>query len=274
MTTSTTQYPARVRNELRFRAVTVTRSERVSGGFQRLVFSGADLQGFETRGFDDHIKLFFPASQDAALPALTDEGIVWPDGARPPARDYTPLFDAARNELAIDFYLHQQGVASDWARTARAGDKLIIGGPRASLVVPEAYGWQLYICDETGLPALKRRLDALQRHGGAMQVTALVMLNDASDKDYLAGQGAFQPEWFVQDGTDSAERRLFGRLDQLKLPAQDYFLWVTGEGERVKRIGDYLTAQGAGDAQLLRAVAYWHHKAHQEVSLNLLHTKK
>jgi ferric-chelate reductase (NADPH) len=46
---------------------------------------------------------------------------------------------------------------------ARAGDKLTIGGPRGSLVVPEDYAWQLYVCDESGMPALRRRLEGLSR---------------------------------------------------------------------------------------------------------------
>jgi NADPH-dependent ferric siderophore reductase len=56
---------------------------------------------------------------------------------RPVSRDYTPLYDEARHELALDFYIHDGGVASTWAMNAREGDKLTIGGPRGSLVVPE-----------------------------------------------------------------------------------------------------------------------------------------
>jgi hypothetical protein len=45
-------------------------------------------------------------------PVVTDEGIVWADGVRPLSRDYTPLYDEARHELALDFYIHDGGVAS------------------------------------------------------------------------------------------------------------------------------------------------------------------
>lgn len=43
------------------------------------------------------------------------------------------------------------------------GDKLTIGGPRGSLVVPEDYAWQLYVCDESGMPALRRRLEGIAK---------------------------------------------------------------------------------------------------------------
>lgn len=91
---NTPRYPQRVRNDLRFRELTVLRVERISAGFQRIVLGGEALDGFTSRGFDDHSKLFFP-QPDAHFvpPTVTEEGIVWPEGPRPPSRDYTPLYD-------------------------------------------------------------------------------------------------------------------------------------------------------------------------------------
>ncbi len=58
---------------------------------------------------------------------MTDEGINWGEGVRPATRDYTPLYDAERHELAYDFYIHDGGIASRWALEANIGDKLVIG---------------------------------------------------------------------------------------------------------------------------------------------------
>lgn len=58
MTTSSARYPQRVRNELRFRELTVLRVERISAGFQRIVLGGEALDGFTSTGFDDHTKVF------------------------------------------------------------------------------------------------------------------------------------------------------------------------------------------------------------------------
>ena len=57
---TTSRYPQRVRNDLRFRELNVLRVERVSAGFQRIVLGGEALEGFSSRGFDDHSKDFFP----------------------------------------------------------------------------------------------------------------------------------------------------------------------------------------------------------------------
>lgn len=52
--------PQRVRNELRFRQLTVTAKTNVADSFWRIEFSGEDLAGFISPGFDDHIKVFSP----------------------------------------------------------------------------------------------------------------------------------------------------------------------------------------------------------------------
>ena len=100
MTKQDRRYPQRVRNELRFRELTVLRVERIGAGFQRIVLGGEALAGFSSQGFDDHTKVFFPEpGQQFVPPTVTEEGIVWGDGVRPASRDYTPLYDEARHEL-------------------------------------------------------------------------------------------------------------------------------------------------------------------------------
>lgn len=254
--TAKTRYPQRVRNELRFRELDVLRVERISAGFQRIVLGGPALEGFSSQGFDDHTKIFFPQDGTRLIPpTVTDEGIVWADGVRPAARDYTPLYDAARHELALDFFIHDGGVASRWAMNAQPGDTLTIGGPRGSLVVPEDYAWQLYVCDESGMPALRRRLEGLAALPSRPQVTAIVSVNDIALQDYLAHLDGFTIEWIV--GHD--EQTLAARLAQLNVPAQDYFIWLTGEGETVKKLATVFEGKDC-DPQLLRTVAYWHKK--------------
>lgn len=255
MTETTSRYPQRVRNELRFRELTVLRAERISTGFQRIVLGGEALEGFSSRGFDDHCKVFFPQPGSAFVPpTVTDEGIVWGEGVRPASRDYTPLFDETRHELALDFFIHDGGVASGWAMQAREGDKLTIGGPRGSLVVPEDYAYQVYVCDESGMPALRRRLEALSRLSVKPAVIALVSVENPAYQDYLAHLDAFNIEWLEHD-----EKALDARLAQLNVPQDDYFIWITGEGKVVKNLSSRFE-NGAFDPQLIRAAAYWHRK--------------
>ena len=250
------KYPQRVRNELRFRELTVLRIERVGEAFQRIVLGGEALEGFSSRGFDDHTKLFFPqAGTTLTPPTVSDDGIVWAEGVRPQARDYTPLYNAERHELAYDFFIHDGGIASLWAMETKVGDTLLIGGPRGSLVVPEDYAWQLYVCDETGMPALRRRLEALSALPQRPQVNALVMVRGDADKAYLAGFEGYNIEWF----THYDHAAVAARLAQFTVPDSDYFIWLTGEGKVVKNLTDGFVTD-AIDPQLVRSSAYWHAK--------------
>jgi len=250
------RYPQRVRNELRFRELTVLRVERPGVAFQRVVLGGEQLAGFTSRGFDDHCKLFFPkAGEHFVPPVVTDDGINWGDGPRPASRDYTPLYDASRHELALDFYIHDGGLASQWALNAQAGDKLTIGGPRGSLVVPEDYAWQLYVTDESGMPALRRRLEGLSQLAVRPHVTAIVSINDAANKDYLAHLHGFDIRWVAGNQQDM----LAAELASVTVPAEDYYIWLTGEGEVVKALMNRFES-AAIDTQCMRAQAYWHKK--------------
>ncbi len=244
--------PKRVKNELKFRELTVKSKQTVAECFYRIVFTSEQLAGFTSLGFDDHIKVFFPDSDGKlALPDITSEGIQWGDGPRPVSRDYTPLaFDADSNELTIDFYIHDGGVASNWASAAKEGDTLMIGGPRGSLVIPGDYRWQLYVCDESGLPAVRRRLLSLPAD---IIPQVLVNSHHSGTRPYLSEFASAEIQWL--DGESIAEK-----LKNLVVPAEDYFVWLTGEGEEVKRLSDNLLATHYLDADYVRAVAYWHKK--------------
>ncbi len=256
MTDKEQRYPQRVRNTLRFRQLDVLRVERISAGFQRIVLGGEALEGFTSQGFDDHSKLFFPQPGSVFVPPqVTDEGILWGEGPRPASRDYTPLYDASRHELAIDFFIHEGGVASDWAMHARAGDTLTIGGPRGSLVVPEDYAWQLYVCDESGMPALRRRLEGLNRLASRPQVRAVVTVGDEAYKDYLAHLSHYNIEWVVGHNPQAVVEA----LASTQVPADDYFIWLTGEGAVVKTLLGMFERDDI-DPQRVRGQAYWHNK--------------
>lgn len=244
--------PVRVRNELKFRELTVKKKALIANTFYRLVFTSPQLADFTSPGFDDHVKVFFPdGNGEFTPPQITGEGVVWGDAGRPPSRDYTPLdFDAERRELTLDFYLHDGGVACRWAKNAQPGDKLYVGGPRGSLVTPTDYHWQLYVTDESGLPAVRRRLLSLSQN---VQVEVLVNCRHSDSLAYLSEFPAVRVRALTH--AEIAEY-----LKQVDIPADDYYLWIAGEGKQAKALGDYLLDVRGLDAALIHAVAYWHDK--------------
>ena len=162
---SATRTPVRIRHETRLRLAEVVRVEPISPHMLRIVFGGADLAGFVSAAADDHVKLFFPPKGEdrPILPTLGPNGQSFPeDGPRPIARDYTPrLFDPNKRELVIEFVLHGEGPASEWAAQAKPGRRLGIGGPRGSVIMADDYDAYLLVGDETALPAIARRLEEM-----------------------------------------------------------------------------------------------------------------
>ncbi|MCB1995585.1 MAG: siderophore-interacting protein [Burkholderiaceae bacterium] len=243
---SPTRRVQRVRHEIRRRDVQVARVEPLGACFVRVVFIGSALEGFTSLGFDDHLKFF------CADPA----------GGEPARRDYTPRhWDAARQELTIDFALHGHGLASNWARQASAGQSAVIAGPRGSMIVPTDYAWHLLIGDATAAPAIGRRLAELPAEA---RVIVLVDLLDLAmlELDHCA----VRPSVIQVQGDDA----LVAAVASMALPPGEGFAWAAGESSTMARVRDLLLVSKGHPREASRVAAYWKRGAadfHEELNL-------
>jgi NADPH-dependent ferric siderophore reductase len=222
----------RVRHELKRRALTVERVERIAPRMVRVVLKGEQLQGFTSLGFDDHIKVFFP------------------DGAGGVAmRDFTPRrYDAVRGELWVDFYLHESGPAASWALQAAAGQSLEIGGPKGSAVIAsEGIGAHVLIGDETALPAIGRRLEELR---GSTRARVVVEVDDVAAWRAFALLGNAEVVWVGRGGVIDA-------LRQLRFPEGGCFFWVAMESQSTRAVRRYLCDERGVGKRWVKAAGYW-----------------
>ncbi|WP_231942588.1 siderophore-interacting protein [Cupriavidus taiwanensis] len=247
----------RVRHPLKMRLLQVLRTTQVSPQLLRVTLGGADLQDFVSASFDDHVKVFFPAAGDdkPVLPQVTADGIVFPEGQpRPAARDYTPRrYDAAAQELDLEFVLHGDGPASTWAAQARPGQYLGVGGPRGSFVVPTAFDWHLLIGDDTALPAIGRRLEEL---GAESRAVVVMEVGDATAQIALPSRAKVEVHWLHRG--DAPEGSLLeAALRQVTLPQGEGYVWAAGEAAAMKAVRQYLVGERGIDKKRIRASAYW-----------------
>ncbi len=121
--TKADKYPQRVRNELRFRELTVLRVERAGAAFQRIVLGGEALEGFASHGFDDHTKLFFPEPGAAFTPPqVTEEGIDWGEGVRPATGlAFRQRLKHHRHRVGAGVHVAEQAIAVEIGRASGAG---------------------------------------------------------------------------------------------------------------------------------------------------------
>jgi len=249
--------PRRVRHELRFRKLQVQAVRRVTPHLIRVTLEGDALVGFNSPGFDDHAKLFFPdaATGVLQLPAVGPDGPVW-SGTKPTMRDYTPLlYDADAGTLEFDFALHDAGPATQWAESARPGDVIGVGGPRGSFIVPTAFDWHLLIGDDTALPAISRRLAELPSGSRAV---VLVEVDSEADQIPLPSAANVELHWVHRRGAEpGAGAPLLDTLRRLQLPQGDFHAWVACESSAAKALRAHLVDERGANPKWTRASGYW-----------------
>ena len=221
----------RIRHDIKRRELQVLRVESVTPHFKSVTFAGPALEGFVSASFDDHVKFMLDA-----------------DGPEPIRRDYTPRrHDAAAGELTLEFALHGDGPAAEWAAQAQPGQFATIAGPRGSLVIPMDYDWHLFAGDETALPAIARRLEELP--AGA---TAIVLLHVAAeDRRDFKSAASVRVQWFADADA------LVAAVRALDLPPGDGYAWCAGEAGAMAQLRRVLVEEKGHDRHAIRAAAYW-----------------
>lgn len=253
----TARAPLRIRHEARMRLLDVVKVTDVTPLMRRITLSG-DLAGFASPGHADHVKVFFPPPGTAPVePVLGPHGAEFPDGTpRPEMRDYTPrAFDPAANTLELDFVLHGEGPAASWAAQASVGQKLLIAGPRGSLVIPAAFDWHLLAGDETALPAIGRRIEELP--AGA-KVVAVIEVENAAEEQRFATSADLALHYVHRNGRPAGSTDLIlSKLTALAFPPGDGYAFIAGESGMAKAVRHYLVDQRGFHDQWIKAAGYW-----------------
>lgn len=248
----------RVRHELRMRKLIVQRIQALSPQMIRVTLSGPDLAGFKSAAPDDHVKVFFPVpgTDKLVLPA-GPPGTPMPDGApRPTARDYTPRrYDPVAQELDLDFVLHGHGPAASWAAQAKVGQTLGVGGPRGSQVVADDFDWYLLIADETGLPAIGRRLDEMRPEA---RVTVIAEVQSPAEEQSLKSRAPLTVRWLHRGESQAGEpARLLEAALAFEPPSGDGYVWIACESHVARAIRAHLVEERGFNKAWIKAAGYW-----------------
>ena len=249
----------RVRYPLKIRRLTVARTIYLTPTMIRVTVTGDDLEGFESRSYDDHVKLFFarPGEDEPSLPTFGPNGPVFAEAAEKPiARDYTPRrYDAAAGELDLDFAVHEAGPATAWAIAAVEGSTLHVAGPRGSMIVPDDFDWYLLVGDDTALPAIARRLEELRPEA---KVTVFVEVGRPTDEIALASRASVDIRWLYRGDVAPGEGTLLdGAVAAFQRPEGEGFAWVACESDTAKRLRKILVDDLGLPKQRVKVAGYW-----------------
>ena len=232
----------RVKHEARRRNLTVEAVEALTPGMLRISFVSPDLHDFASAAADDHIKLFFP------IPGERDANVKL-------MRDFTPRsFDTAARRLVIDFALHDGGPAINWARAAKVGDTLEIGGPRGSKVIPDDFEWYLLIGDETALPAIGRRVEETRSEASVITVA---LISGSDEAQSFQSNASVTSLWAIRRQEEDEFETLRETLDQIELPAGDGFIWIAAEATTARALRSYVVGGLGHPREWVKAGGYW-----------------
>lgn len=203
----------------------------------RITLGGAEIAGFPADQESAYIKLIFP-----------DE-----DNPKRLMRTYTVRHQRA-DAFDVDFVLHEDaGPASEWAKNARPGDHILIGGPGPKKLVDNTADWFLLVGDMTALPALSVNIEQLPADA---QGYAVIEVVDESDVQQLSHPSSFTIHWVVNP-TPGENSPLLARVRQLEwLPGRPS-IWTACEFSAMRELRRYFKEERQVGRGELYVSSYW-----------------
>jgi NADPH-dependent ferric siderophore reductase len=219
--------------------------------------TGDDLDGFADAAPTSHLKVFLPADgQDAPnLPEFTPDGAVFADaGPRPTVRTYTPRsYDPATKTLEIQFLIHGEGPASEWAQRAKPGDKLAVGGPGGQFSLEPAADYWWLAADESAIPAVGTILEALPE---TATVDVHIEVDGPDDEIEFTGPPKTTITWHHRRTSDAFGEELAAAAREATIP-ESARIWVACEAAAMRGIRRYFARERVIPVARLVTRGYW-----------------
>jgi NADPH-dependent ferric siderophore reductase len=171
-------------------------------------------------------------------------------------RDYTAFDgDGAKRRLDIDFVLHGEGPAANWARRVQPGETLEFVGPSGRYRPDPSADWHLFAGDETALPAIQAYVAMLPA-----EACALLYLEVADPAEQQPMPGAARPIvcWLHRgDQEPGTSTVLEDAVQAVQLPPGQGRIWLAGHTPTVRRIRAHLLNQRGVDRRALYVKGFW-----------------
>jgi len=172
-----------------------------------------------------------------------------------PKRSYTPRYiDVGCDTMTIDFVLHGAGRATDWARTAAAGDVIWAGATSGGYDVPDPLSHLVLVGDDTAIPAIGTVLEAVPAD---TRTTVVIEVIDEDDERSPSETVPSDPIW-LHRGTDATDTGIqsLNLIRSIAVP-RDAHWWIAGEREAIRKIRDSLVSDRAVEIDHISLNAYW-----------------
>ncbi|GMR01897.1 MAG: siderophore-interacting protein [Acidimicrobiia bacterium] len=225
--------------------ITVTFTQDLTRRARRITFTGMTL--VDSVKPAAYLSLYF----DAPGPEWPPQ----PGAMQPPDRMYTSRYlDPACESITIDFVLHGRGKATDWARTAVAGDTIWAGQTTGGYDIPDSLDHLVLVGDDTAIPAIGTVLEAIPE---TTRTTIVIEVVDEVDERQPSDTTPSDPIW-LHRGTDvaTAGYQTMNLVRSIAVP-RDAYWWIAGEREAIRSIRDMLISEKSVDTTRISLNTYW-----------------
>ena len=241
------------------RVVEVRRVVRLTPRMVRITFGGGQIEGFESKGPAEHLRVFLPDSRtgELLLPVMGPEGNAFPsDRPLPASRAYTPRrWDPEKGELDIDVAVHDHGPGAVWAAGVRPGDTAVISGRAGGAYFPEVdVDWYLIGGDETALPAIATVVEALP---SSMMALVFIEVHGEEEEQTLTSPAAMHVLWLHRRPGAAPGRMLADAVCGAALPQGHGRIWVSCEATIMREIRRHFIEERRVPRSMLRTQGYW-----------------
>jgi len=220
------------------RTLEVIRSAYVTPHMLRVTLGGSELAGFPEDQESAYIKLIFPQHGES----------------RPLMRTYTVSAQRS-DEIDVDFVLHAaDGPASAWARKAKPGDQIVVGGPGPKKLINKDADWYLLVGDMTALPAIAVNLAQLPEDARGYAVLEVVAEGDIQTLQHPEN---IEIHWVINATPDSDSSTLLQRVEQLCWLAGQPAVWTACEFHSMRALRTYFKQQRQVLKSHLYISSYW-----------------
>lgn len=159
------------------------------------------------------------------------------------------------DEVDIDFVLHDEGLAADWARAAAPGQTLAIWDQvGCGYDPPPDTDWRLIVGDDAALPAIGRIVEELPAGARAIVVAEVV---DEHDRQTWATAGDVELRWLYASGNGRAPSRLEEALRTFPHPPGTGYIWMAGELRTVRAARRHLRHALGLAGERYSLIGYW-----------------
>ncbi|MGW0894563.1 siderophore-interacting protein [Saccharopolyspora sp. NPDC002578] len=244
----------------------VLANTRTTPNFTTVTFGGPDIAHLENAGHDQAVRLFFPRDGQDGLRMPASSGNAWmaellllPKSRRPWVRNYTVRrIRPELGELDVEFALHGDAPASDWARRARPGDPAGIFDMGITYLPPADAAWQLLVGDESAVPAI---LAILEHAPESLVADVFLEVPESGDvrRDIIAPEGV-HVRWLSRDGSGDRPGTLaLAAAKRAPLRPGRSYTWTAGEAKLPTGLRRHLVQEHGVPKSDIAFFGYWRH---------------